>query len=144
MTGSLNIVSLRTGWEAQTYGELPLIYRNISSRHGKSFAFSPTRYFVPMLAYAILQCSAVHFFLQQCLVFVFIKSCLMNSSKYPCKNPHYHNKRGKKPQTTLVLTALISPVFGPHGVFGSTSISHSMPFSSQSPIPESLKEKDVK
>lgn len=96
MTGSLNIVSLRTGWEAQTYGELPLIYRNISSRHGKSFAFSPTRYFVPMLAYAILQCSAVHFFLQQCLVFVFIKSCLMNSSKYPCKNPHYHNKRGKK------------------------------------------------
>lgn len=96
MTGSLNIISLRTGWEAQTYGEFPLIYRNISSRHGKSFAFSPTRYFVPTLAYAILQCSAVHFFLQQCMVFVFIKSCLMNSSKYRCKNPHYHNKRGKK------------------------------------------------
>lgn len=128
-------------WKAQTYGELPLIYRNISSRQGKSFASSPIRYFVPMLAYAIMQSSAVHLFPQQYMGFVFIKSFLMNYSNYPCKSP-YNQKKGVK--KTLALTALISPVLGPHGVFGSTSTSHSMPFSSQSPIPESLKEKDKK
>lgn len=44
----------------------------------------------------------------------------------------------KKAGKASALTALISPVLGPHGVFGSTSTSHSKPLSSPSPIPESL------
>lgn len=46
----------------------------------------------------------------------------------------------KKEGKASALTALISPVLGPHGVFGSTSTSHSRPLSSPSPIPESLRE----
>jgi hypothetical protein len=38
-----------------------------------------------------------------------------------------------------LLTALSSPVLEPHGVFGSSKISYSRPFSSQEPTPGSLK-----